>query len=163
MSDNILSDDLCQLLNAIADQMNSICVPDEHVSVNYDIMSGALIWSDEIPPDLWVGKIWVPRFIFAYRTSLMLGEPRIELQPVWDEALALFPKWIGFLPERREPTPDLLEVYRRGDVSLHGACVKWREKWRVRRRAKIDALLETGEQRQGECFLWQRNRSPAKP
>jgi hypothetical protein len=48
----------------------------------------------------------------------MLGAPREELAEFWQYGLKHFPQWVGFRPERREPTPELLETYRRGDVSL---------------------------------------------
>jgi hypothetical protein len=34
------------------------------------------------------------------------------------DALQPLANWIGFLPERRRPTPEVLAEYRRGDVSL---------------------------------------------
>ena len=87
----------------------------------YELMSGGLVWDDEIRRDFQrtpsevIGTL---RFLWAYRTSLMLGQPREELAALWEYGLARFPRWVGFLPERRTPTQKLLEIYRRGDVSL---------------------------------------------
>ena len=86
-------------------------------------MSGALIWSDETNDETPVEVIWALRLVVAYRTSLMLYEPREEFKPIWDFALTLFPKWVGFQPDRRIPTPHLLQIYRRGDVSLR-TCLR---------------------------------------
>jgi hypothetical protein len=87
----------------------------------YDLMSGGLVWADETRRNLRrtpTEVIWALRALWAYRTSLMLNEPREELVEFWEYGLAHFPRWVGFRPERREPTSKLLEIYRRGDVSL---------------------------------------------
>jgi hypothetical protein len=84
----------------------------------YELMSGALVWRDERRRDTPVHVVWALRAVWAYRTSLMLGAPREELAEFWQYGLKHFPQWVGFRPERREPTPELLETYRRGDVSL---------------------------------------------
>ena len=110
--------DPVQTLTACAEQLNAICSPGWWPRVSYEIMSGALIWSDETSADLPVQAIWALRYIRAYRTSLMLNKPREELKPMWDLGLSLFPKWVGFRPERREPSAKLLQIYRRGNVSL---------------------------------------------
>jgi hypothetical protein len=110
--------DPVQTLTAYADQLNAICSPGWWPKISYEIMSGALIWSDETNRNLPVEVMWALQFIIAYRTSLMLNKPREELKPMWDLGLSLFPKWVGFRPERREPSAKLLQIYRRGAVSL---------------------------------------------
>jgi hypothetical protein len=107
-----------QILTDYAEHLNGICSPERGVQGCYEIMSGALVWSDERNEKTPVEVIWALRAIWGYRTSLMLNEPREELKPTWDHGLSLFPKWVGFRPERRQPTPELLRIYRRGDVSL---------------------------------------------
>src|SRR5258706_16482689 len=76
----------------------------------YDLMSGGLVWMDETrrsfrrtPTEV----IWALRALWAYRTSLMLNEPREELAEFWRYGLAHFPRWVGFCPQRRKPTPKL--------------------------------------------------------
>lgn len=110
------SDCLYQLTKH-ASHLNSIDTPDPTASVKYEIMSGALIWSDETNTETPIYVIWALRQLFAYRTQLMLNnsEPDNEF---WNQCVGLFPNWIGFLPERRKPTPELLDEYRRGHVSL---------------------------------------------
>jgi hypothetical protein len=120
---NVVSDDdSCfdpvQMLTDHAEHLNAICSPASWPKVFYDIMSGALIWSDETNSKTPVEVIWALRFIVAYRTSLMLNKPREELKPMWNLGLSLFPKWVGFRPERSQATSKLLQTYRRGDVSL---------------------------------------------
>src|SRR5688572_22563923 len=87
----------------------------------YDLMSGGLVWTDETrhllrrtPTEV----IWALRALWAYRTSLMLDNPREELAEYWRFGLSRFPRWVGFRPARRRATPRLLEIYRRGDVSV---------------------------------------------
>lgn len=118
MTDDDRRFDPVRTLTAYAEQLNAICSPGWQPNVFYEIMSGALIWSDETNRNLPAEVIWSLRFVVAYRTSLMLNEPREELKPMCDLGLLLFPKWVGFRPERREPSPELLQIFRRGDVSL---------------------------------------------
>jgi hypothetical protein len=118
VSDDDRSFDPFQTLIDHAEHLNAICSPAWWPKVFYEIMSGALIWSDETNSKTPVEVIWALRFVVAYRTSLMLNKPREELKPMWDHALSLFPKWVGFRPERRRATPKLLQVYRSGDVGL---------------------------------------------
>ena len=106
-----------------ADHLNAINQPAEQEDVFYEIMSGALVWRDETNENTPIELIWALRFIAAYRTSLMLDQPRTELRPLWDHALARFPEWVGFRPERRKPTPFLLEIYRRGKVKTR-KCIR---------------------------------------
>jgi hypothetical protein len=118
VSDDDRHFDPLQTLTAYAEHLNAICSPAWWPKVFYEIMSGALVWSDETNKETPVEVIWALRFVVAYRTSLMLNNPREELKPMWDLGLSLFPKWVGFHPERRQSTPKLLQIYRRGDVSV---------------------------------------------
>ena len=85
-------------------------------------MSGALIWSDETNAETPVYVIWALRQLLAYRTRLMLDDAEPD-NVFWDQCVKLFPNWIGFLPERRKQTPELLAEYRRGDISTK-ACIR---------------------------------------
>jgi hypothetical protein len=126
-----------QILADHAEHLNAICSPALGSKNFYEMMSGALVWSDETNREIPIKVIWSLRFIFAYRTSLLLNKPREELKPLWDHALSLFPKWVGFRPERRQPTPDLMRIYRRGDVSLR-KCLRDMER-EMARQPKGDA------------------------
>ncbi|MCI0638605.1 MAG: hypothetical protein L0Y72_07465 [Gemmataceae bacterium] len=118
MSDHHSHFDPVQTLTDHAGHLNAICSPGWWPKVFYEFMSGALIWSDETNSKTPVELIWALQLIRAYRTSLMLNEPIDELKPIWELGLSLFPKWVGFRPERRQATPKLLQIHRRGAVSL---------------------------------------------
>jgi hypothetical protein len=71
----------------------------------YELLSDSLIWTDEIPEvePTRVAGLRSLRYVFRYRTSLMLGVPEKRYAHFWDEALTLFPGWPGFEPERKAP------------------------------------------------------------
>jgi hypothetical protein len=95
-------------------------------TIFYDVLSDALIWSDETPSAQTLRTIegWqVLRFVFHFRTQLILGRPEdatpdpdvlarqmfSDCRYAWGEAMRLFPEWPGFDPRRR--SPGLCEVY----------------------------------------------------
>lgn len=104
-------------LSAHADHLNAIDAPDPGAKAFYDIMSGALVWSDETTPETPTAVVWALRRLLAYRTRAMLDSAEPD-NDFWTRCVAMFPNWIGFLPERRKQTPELLAEYRRGGVSL---------------------------------------------
>jgi hypothetical protein len=116
MSREDLKYDARYQLTAHAQHLNSIDTPDPTATPRYEIMSGALIWPDETNMNTPIYVVWALRELFAYRTRLMLDNADPD-NTFWDECVALFPNWIGFLPERRQPTPELLAEYRRGQVT----------------------------------------------
>jgi hypothetical protein len=118
VSDDERPFDPVQTLTNYAEHLNAICKPAWWPRVFYDAMSGALIWSDETNRQTPVEVIWALRFVVAYRTSLMLDEPQAEHESMWRLGLSLFPNWVGFRPERRQATPKLLAIYRRGNGEL---------------------------------------------
>jgi hypothetical protein len=79
-------------------------------TVFYEMLSGGLVWSDEIParenrPPSCAEYL---RPIFNYRSGLILGRPNKKYREFWKEASRLFPEWPGFLPARRSPEYQLL-------------------------------------------------------
>ena len=72
---------------------------------SYEAMSGGFFWSDERPPAPYSESAsdYAMRFLLGYRASLIRGQPREELRPVWDAVLAACPGWPGFLHERSSP------------------------------------------------------------
>ena len=91
--------------NALAKTLESL-VRSKTAELFYDLMSDALVWSDEIPKpgsEIRVGDLWHLRPILRYRSSLILGVPDVPYEHGWNAARLSFPNWIGFLVERRAP------------------------------------------------------------
>lgn len=99
-----------------AAHLNAICTPDPNAAVAYDMLADALIWSDETVDSTPIDVIHALRQLRHYRTHVMLHDIDPD-NDVWQHCHLLFPEWVGFLPERRKPTPELLAQYRRGDIS----------------------------------------------
>ena len=95
-------------------------------TIFYDVLSDALVWSDETPEVRVLRTIngWqVLRFVFHYLTQLILGLPEekhpdsegyekqifVESRDAWNEARRLFPDWPGFHSKRY--SPDLRRAY----------------------------------------------------
>lgn len=100
-------------------------VPDPTAVAQYDLMSDGLIWSDELPAldGLVFEDIGLVRVLWHYRAKLILGETCEEYHEVWEQAKLAFPQWMGFIPERCTPSPDLADLFRkrksRADRSIH--------------------------------------------
>ena len=104
--------DPLEQLRAIAVRMRDL-KPAAGASIFYELMSDALVWNDEIP-DLEKGaarEFHCLRFLFRYRTTLIIGKPDQQFQCYWDEARKLFPDWPGF--DARRQSADLRPVYAR--------------------------------------------------
>ncbi len=104
--------DPVEQLRAIAERMRAL-KPAPGASVFYELMSDSLVWSDEIP-DLASGDVrpfHCLRFVFRYRTTLILGRPDMRYGRFWEEARKLFPEWPGFEAPRQ--SADLRPVYER--------------------------------------------------
>ena len=73
----------------------------------HELMSGALMWADE-KPDIPFSELGWFRAALAYRSSVILGDPLPEYEPIWKELQRLAPKWPGFQPERCAPSPEIV-------------------------------------------------------
>ena len=105
-----------QDLDAAAEHFRPLVTPQSKPHVQYDALSNARIWSDEIPqvsPSLW----WCIRPVWRYRTCLIATLP-LEYEEWWSRAKALFPQWVGFTPDRCRPDPELQTIYERGCAEL---------------------------------------------
>jgi hypothetical protein len=96
-------------LPKIADDMKRL-KRSERAVVRYELLSGSLVWSDEFPKGTKASTDCL-RFVFRYRTSLILGEPDKPYEIFWNEAQRHFPDWIGFSPDRTSPSSELAAFY----------------------------------------------------
>lgn len=83
---------------------------DDSASVSYSVLADGLFWSDEVPP----GSIdcdEILRYLFKYRTSIILGSPDGTLEQLWLSAKQCFPKWPGFAESRAVPSKGMQKVY----------------------------------------------------
>jgi hypothetical protein len=71
---------------------------------SYEGLSGGLTWDDEFPREAISACVqadnWAFRAVWAYRASLIRGQPREELRATWDQLARECPHWPGFRPER---------------------------------------------------------------
>jgi hypothetical protein len=103
-------------LMAYSQHLNALCAPDQSASPNYDMLADAIIWPDETITSTPSEVIWDLRRLRNYRTYLMLKNESPN-PAAWDACKRLFPNWVGFRPERCTSTPELVEFYRREQIS----------------------------------------------
>jgi hypothetical protein len=115
--------ELLEVLREHAKRLDSLSQPSPSATVFYEVMSGALVWSDEKIEGVPTEVIWALRPLFAFRSSLILGSPQEKWRPYWEASVAMFPHWIGFRPERLIATPELLRVIKIGAKRLD-RCLK---------------------------------------
>ena len=81
-------------------------VPRADAAWSVDLLSGGFKFNDEIPdglnesPELFLPLITLLRSLWAYRSSLVEGEPRADLSATWEWTRRLAPHWAGFAPDR---------------------------------------------------------------
>jgi hypothetical protein len=98
------------------------CVHDPVATFGYEFISGSVSWSDERYAEFTAlcrqhgcNDYGV---LFAYRTSLLMMQPRENLRYAWDDVQERCPEWIGFRPERITPTAELQEYIRQAEDSF---------------------------------------------
>jgi hypothetical protein len=93
---------------------------------SFHTFAGALCWLDEYPVWWRLSELKnALRFLWHYRTGLMLGENR-EWGEFWELGLRLFPRWVGFHASRRCLTRRNWIIYRAGHIATI-RCVKQME------------------------------------
>ena len=97
-------DDLLMGMNAV---FNSL--PQRQTSeYDYQGACDGLVWSDEVPKSpLSDEQEQVVRYLFQYRTGLIMGESNPTLEPLWNNSMRAFPNWPGFAPERCTQSEEL--------------------------------------------------------
>jgi len=63
----------------------------------YEMMSGALMWDDD-KANLPFSELGWFSAALAYRSSIILAQPRSEFEPIWTALKRVAPKWPGFRP-----------------------------------------------------------------
>lgn len=89
--------------NAAILELLRMCRFDPEAVSTYDVFAGGLIWADEIPDlprQVWRRVSLHLQDDIAYRASLSLGEPRIELENEWNQLKSEVPHWPGFREDR---------------------------------------------------------------
>ena len=106
-------------LRSHAAYLNDLSSPSPTATVFYEAMSGGLVWTDEkirdVPSEV---VIWALRPLWTYRSSIICGAPEAKWQDYWNACPVLFPKWIGFRPERMRSSHELLKILSDGKESL---------------------------------------------
>lgn len=80
------------------------CQYNPAAACTYDVMAGGLIWDDEVPNAIerasnLRASVYL-RSVIAYRASLSLNAPRVELENDWRGLKQLLPNWPGFRDDR---------------------------------------------------------------
>lgn len=93
-----------QAVNPAIIDLLKMCQYDSAAICTYDIMAGGLVWTDEVPNPSDRGlnlrvSVYL-RTVIAYRASLSLNQPRLELENNWNELKKLLPNWPGFKEDR---------------------------------------------------------------
>jgi len=101
-------------LASIAEVLNTLSEPTA-TEPRYHALAGALFWDDERPgvSERKPFETWSAlRYIFRFRTTLILGTPEEQYRGLWEFAKTQFPNWVGFDPRRCEHNEQLAETYR---------------------------------------------------
>jgi hypothetical protein len=86
---------------------------DASAKITYDLMSGALIWSDEKANDLTVEEMGCLRAVLRFRTSIITSEPDERFRHLWTQLVAKYPDWIGFDASRCQANEELAILYHK--------------------------------------------------
>jgi hypothetical protein len=86
---------------------------DPAAEIFHELMSDALVWSDERVLGLTAEEMGCLRGILRYRTSLIVGIPDTRFEHLWKLLKAECPDWIGFSPARCNPSEELHARYKR--------------------------------------------------
>lgn len=96
-------------IQRIAKYFRAIRVPAGDAAPFYDMLSDAIVWSDELPGGS-SEKWWQIRLVLNHRTCLLLSRPSAHGH-LWEAAQKSFPEWVGFSDSRCRPTEDIRKLY----------------------------------------------------
>ena len=122
------------MLSAALIDLLAACEHDAAAACQYDAMAGGLVWSDEVPsPGDHASNLRASvhlRPVIAYRASLTIGEPRVELEGDWNELRQLLPSWPGFREERiHGPAERLLKIHKYKEAKLLDRALGELDSW----------------------------------
>lgn len=72
--------------------------------VHYDVVAGALFWTDEEVNGLSADAQMVLRKLLRHRSMLLIGSSESEYEELWAAAHQRIPNWVGFQRERTTPS-----------------------------------------------------------
>jgi len=98
-------DELKVEIKRIATLLDELRKADD-ATYEYQGVCDALVWSDELPSKRLDDELAI-RYLFQYRTSVILGEPIESIEPYWIIARSSFPNWPGFSTERCQKSESL--------------------------------------------------------
>lgn len=111
--------DLQYQINALAPCLNEL-ERDDDAEVNYRIFIDAFVWSDEMPAESLGDEELVFNYLLRYRTSLLIGQPIVELEPYWEAARLAWQGWPGLSPERCRYSDDFKQKYDKFQANEDG-------------------------------------------
>ena len=106
-------DGIAKSFELIADALNRLRRRQD-AQVSYDLLSDALVWSDEFPTVSALEfneRFSNIRFLFRYRTTLILQSPDEQYESLWNLAGSLFPNWPGFADDRCQSSQQLIDLF----------------------------------------------------
>lgn len=120
-------------LMMIADELNRT-IKDSNARVLYDLFADALYWTDELPRGSGPEPLGYSclRPILRHRTSLIAHEGDERFLDIWTKATSLFPKWVGFSPERLRESETLrayLQEARTESAKAMDEAFDWPSPW----------------------------------
>jgi hypothetical protein len=104
-------------LQNYAKQLDSWRAPEPSLEPFFELLSGALVWRDEIPPNVPTEVTWALRFVWCERTNIMFEKPR-RFPEFWKLSRQLFPNWVGFYQTRCTYSRQYAIIYRAGSIGL---------------------------------------------
>ncbi len=110
-------------MRSLAEHFAPISTPLPDARPVYDMVSNAILWSDELPEG--DSSEWASiRFVLRHRTCLITGEAS-EHGDWWAAAQRAFPAWVGFRQERCASSAHLRELYESGVRDAYNSFNKY--------------------------------------
>lgn len=98
-----------EMLERAAPACRAMCTLDPNATFSYELMSGGVWWSDEIPSV--TEAVWALRMVVAHRTCIVCGIDS-SFGEEWEIAKQLFPEWVGFRAERCQSSAEIVEQFK---------------------------------------------------